>query len=123
MWQQVLKFRKRRLLALAMANKDPEIMADAEFQEMADQVRGPMAEWLAMDNAFEMAMTVIPELRQYPQWSERFFSRLHANFYPEVEEELTEGGAEVEADETQIEIEEQIREASPNEEVVPGGLP
>ena len=101
MWRQILLARKTYLMNIASLGADPEIMADAEFQQMPSAAKGLMGEWLANDNAFEMAMQVLPELkREYPQWSERFFQRLHMNFYPELYEEpdgaIEEGSERVE---------------------------
>ena len=89
-WQRLLTQRLKVLVKMAAQGKDPEVIADYEYEMLPDEYRGTVREWIAREDVLGLIEQWVPEAKQFPQWVEQFVMRLRELFYgmeSEVEEE------------------------------------
>lgn len=91
LWQQLLLSQRRTILGVAARGSDPEWAASAALQLMPEQYVGVLREFVAMPEHVGLATQTIPELGNFPQWTQRFFAALVA----EMSDDVTPDDAEV----------------------------
>lgn len=78
LWQQTLLGNKGRLVDSAMRGVSPEFVADIAVQFAPPQAMGVLTEFVQRPDMVALAMQTIPELQQFPAWTEQFFQALKA---------------------------------------------
>lgn len=76
LWEQVLLNYRARLVDSAMRGVNPELVADVAVQFAPPQFMGTLQEFVQRPDMVPVAMQVVPELQQFPQWTEQFFQAL-----------------------------------------------
>jgi hypothetical protein len=111
--QQMLARFAPRLVGWASAGKDPDVQASVLLELVPEKYHGHIRELLGHEDAAEQVFTMVPQLRQFEQWSNDFFGSLTDYFYPEDETGEPEVGdvevAEV-TDEDQATLDKQMKE-------------
>jgi len=75
------------MIRWAQEAKDPEAMAESTLDLIPTQFHGTLSEFLGREDAEQLVYEVVPQLGPYKQWTTDFFNALHAEFYPDEEEE------------------------------------
>lgn len=91
MWAQLLRGQRGPLLSFASRGSDPEWTAGAALQLMPEQYIGILKEFLAMPEHVGLATQVIPELGNFPQWTQKFFAALASELSDDTEEDTPDG--------------------------------
>lgn len=76
LWEQVLLNYRARLVDSAMRGVNPELVADVAVQFAPPQFVGTLQEFVQRPDMVAVASQVVPELQQFPQWTEQFFQAL-----------------------------------------------
>jgi hypothetical protein len=93
MWKRLLLSQKKQLLQAAGANIAPDTAAELALQFLPPTAQGVLAEFLALPDHVEIAMQTIPELRNFPHWTQDFFAEVVIQFSgEEVEDADTSSG-------------------------------
>jgi hypothetical protein len=110
--QQMLTKFAPRLVGWASAGKDPDVQASVLLELVPEKYHGHIRELLGHEDAAEQVFTMVPQLRQFEQWSNDFFGSLTDYFYPEDETGEPEvGDVEVrEVGEDQAALDKQMKE-------------
>jgi hypothetical protein len=85
MWKRLLLSQKKQLLNAAGANIAPDTAAELALQFLPPTAQGVLAEFLALPDHVEIAMQTIPELRNFPHWTQDFFAEVVLQFSGEEE--------------------------------------
>lgn len=91
MWEQILLGNKARLLDSAMRGVSPELVADVAVQFAPANVIGVLTEFVQRPDMVSVAMQVLPELQQFPAWTEQFFVALRSTILGDEDQESEEG--------------------------------
>lgn len=81
---------KKRLISLAMRNKDAVLLAEADFEALPENYLGPLKSWLGTEGCFEALMAKVPEFQPHQEWLAVYFETMHREFFPEQYAEETD---------------------------------
>lgn len=95
LWQRLLLGQKPALLRSATMGVDPAFTADVAITYMPSEVMGVVKEFVAMPDALSKIMNTIPELQNFPQWTEKFLAAVTESMKDEGEPG-EEGGGDAE---------------------------
>lgn len=98
LWQKVLTAQKRQLIAAASSGRDPEVAALAAVEFMPQAIRGAMEEFMRRDDVLTQVYAVVPELQEFPHWTESFFTEARAQLLGDIEEDPGEGAGTAEGE-------------------------
>ena len=100
LWQKVLLAQKGQLLKAASAGRSPEVAAMAAVEFLPEGLRGAMEEFARRPDILEAVYAVVPELQQFPHWTEQFFTEARSQLLTdeELEEIAAREGAEPSAE-------------------------
>lgn len=76
LWRQLLLRQKGQLLSVASRGMDPVWSAETALALMPDQYVGVLREFLLMPEHLSLATQTIPELGNWPVWTQKFFAAL-----------------------------------------------
>lgn len=95
MWEQMLLHYRPQLLETIRRGVAPEFAADIALQFMEPTVQGVVVEFVKRPDHVQLAAQVIPELVEFPVWSEAFWRTIREAMAEEPERS-TEGEQESE---------------------------
>lgn len=85
MYQAFLNRFAPMLKRWAMEGKDPELLGEFMVQSIPQQYHGAVREFLALENAEEIVYQTVPDLRNYPDFTNKCFGTIAEIFEPEEE--------------------------------------
>jgi hypothetical protein len=96
-WHKILTSQKERLLKFAREGMDPAFVAEMAVKMAPANMKGVITEFFSSEQALEWLYAAIPELQQFPKWSQDFLSYGYGVVAPEdATEDEGEGAEEVE---------------------------
>jgi len=87
LWAQLLQSQKRSLLSVASRGADPEWAAQAAVALMPEQYVGVLKEFIAAPEHVSLAVQAIPELGNFPQWTQKFFAAVAEELSDDTDDE------------------------------------
>lgn len=72
-----------RFVSLAQRDKNPVLIADADFETMTDMAHAVLKQLLSGANPLNDIVQAFPELTPHVNWVNMYLGRLHQHYFPE----------------------------------------
>lgn len=94
LWTQLLRHYGRDFIGAAQRNIEPAFVADMAVRFVPSEHEGVLFEFVQRPDAAQVAMEVIPPLKQFPTWTAKVFEELKLLMQEEESEAEVEGQEE-----------------------------
>lgn len=111
-WTTFVSKKVPQWIRLAQMDKDPELYAALEVDNMPPVFMGTLRQFMRRDDAIDLVFTAFPALQEYDEWAREFFDEIRALVLGEEIDEEEELDDELE-DETGAEIPIQLTPRRP----------